>query len=56
MPLNELVDYLVVHGKNHFTDPEAIAKEVQKAARASTVYPRPYKILLISTGYANTDK
>ena len=40
MPLNELVDYFVVHGKNHFTDPEAVAKEVQKAARSSYRLPK----------------
>ena len=34
-PLEELVKFFVEHGKNHFTDPEAIAKKVQKAARES---------------------
>lgn len=34
-PLEELVRFLVEHGKNHFADPEAMAKKVQKAARES---------------------
>ena len=33
--LEELVRFLVDHGKNRFADPEAVAKKVQKAARES---------------------
>lgn len=40
MPLNVLVDYLVLHGKNHFSDPQSIAKEVQKAAMSSYRLPK----------------
>jgi transposase len=34
-PLEELVAFLVEQGKNHFPDPEALAKKVQQAARES---------------------
>jgi transposase len=34
-PLEDLVRFLVEHGKNHFADPEAVARKVQKAARES---------------------
>jgi len=35
MDLKELADYLREHSKNGFSDPECIAKSIQKAARAS---------------------
>ena len=35
-----LTDFLVKKGKNHFTDPEAIAKAIQKAARSSYRLPK----------------
>lgn len=34
-PLDELVRFLTDHGKNHFADPEAVARKVQRAARES---------------------
>jgi len=34
-PLEELVDFLVEHSKNHFKDPEGLAEELKKAARSS---------------------
>ena len=40
MDLHELTDFLVKKGKNHFTDPEAIAKAIQKAARSSYRLPK----------------
>jgi len=33
--LEELVDFLIKHGKNRFPDPEAMAKKIQQAARES---------------------
>lgn len=33
--LDELVRFLSEHGKNHFTDPQAVARKVQRAARES---------------------
>ena len=40
MDLHELTDFLVKKWKNHFTDPEAIAKAIQKAARSSYRLPK----------------
>ena len=39
-PVEELVDYLNKHGKNHFADPEELAKAIQKAARSSYRLPK----------------
>jgi len=39
-PLEELVEYLKIHGKNHFVDPEALAKDIKKAARTSYRLPK----------------
>jgi len=38
--LDKLVDFLVQHGKNRFDDPQAVAKELQKAARSSYRLPK----------------
>lgn len=38
--MDELVDFLVQHGKNRFDDPLAVAKELQKAARTSYRLPK----------------
>ncbi len=38
--LDELVEFLVYHGKNRFEDPEAVAKQLQKAARSSYRLPK----------------
>lgn len=38
--LDELVEFLVQHGKNRFDDPQAVAKELQKAARSSYRLPK----------------
>lgn len=40
MPLDKLVDFLVMHGKNRFDDPQAVAKALQKAARSSYRLPQ----------------
>lgn len=39
MPLNELIEFLVRHGKNRFDDPEAVARSLKKAARSSYRLP-----------------
>lgn len=39
-PLEELASYLNQHGKGHFVDPEALAKEIQKAAKSSYRLPK----------------
>ncbi len=39
MPLDELIEFLVLHGKNRFDDPEAVARSLKKAARASYRLP-----------------
>ena len=39
-PLEELAEFLNQHGKGHFVDPEALAKEIQKAARSSYRLPK----------------
>jgi len=38
--LDELVEFLVYHGKNRFDNPEAVAKELRKAARSSYRLPK----------------
>lgn len=38
--MDKLVDFLVQHGKNRFDDPQAVAKELQKAARSSYRLPK----------------
>lgn len=38
--LDELVEFLVHHGKNRFDDPEVVAKQLQKAARSSYRLPK----------------
>ena len=40
MDLHELTEFLQKKGKNHFSDPEAIAKAIQKAARSSYRLPK----------------
>jgi len=40
IPLDELINFLVTHGKNRFDDPEAVAKELKKAARSSYRLPK----------------
>lgn len=40
MSLDKLVDFLVLHGKNRFADPEAVARALQKAARSSYRLPQ----------------
>lgn len=40
MPLTELADFLNTNGKGHFVEPEALAKEIQKAARSSYRLPQ----------------
>lgn len=40
MPPDKLVDFLVMHGKNRFDDPQAVAKALQKAARSSYRLPQ----------------
>ncbi|NBK26644.1 MAG: IS110 family transposase, partial [Spirochaetia bacterium] len=39
-PLEELAEFLNRHGKSHFVDPQALAKEIQKAARSSYRLPK----------------
>jgi transposase len=34
-PLEDLANFLMEHGKNHFPDPQAIAQKIQRAARES---------------------
>lgn len=38
--VDDLVQYLIDHGKNHFADPEQLAKDIQKAARTSYRLPK----------------
>lgn len=38
--LDKLVEFLVQHGKNRFNDPQAVAKDLQKAARSSYRLPK----------------
>lgn len=40
MDLHDLTDFLVKKGKNRFSDPEAVAKAIQKAARSSYRLPK----------------
>src|SRR5699024_1072138 len=39
MPVDKLIEFLVLHGKNRFDDPEAVARSLQKAARSSYRLP-----------------
>jgi len=39
MPLDQLIDFLVLHGKNRFDDPESVARTLKKAARSSYRLP-----------------
>lgn len=39
MPLDKLINFLVLHGKNRFDDPEEVARALKKAARASYRLP-----------------
>ncbi len=39
MPLDELIEFLVIRGKNRFDDPEAVARALKKAARSSYRLP-----------------
>jgi len=39
-PVEDLVSFLCEKGKNHFTDPEGLAKAIQKAARSSYRLPK----------------
>jgi len=39
MPVDRLIDFLVLHGKNRFDDPEAVARSLKKAARSSYRLP-----------------
>lgn len=39
IPLDQLVDFLVLHGKNRFDDPESVARTLKKAARSSYRLP-----------------
>jgi transposase len=59
IPLEELVAYIVKKGKNRFSDPEKIAKELQKAARSSYRLPKTIEdsvnqVLAISLVSINT--
>jgi transposase len=40
MSLDELIAFLVEHGRNRFEDPQAVAKALQKAARSSYRLPQ----------------
>lgn len=40
MDLHDLTDFLVKKGKNRFSDPESVAKAIQKAARSSYRLPQ----------------
>ena len=40
MDLHDLTEFLQKKGKNHFSDPEAVAKAIQKAARSSYRLPK----------------
>jgi transposase len=39
-PLEELAEFLNCHGKSHFVDPQALAKEIHKAAKSSYRLPK----------------
>jgi len=40
IPTGNLVDFLVQHSRNRFDDPDAVAKDLQKAARSSYRLPK----------------
>lgn len=40
MDLHELTDFIIEKGKNRFSDPDAVAKAIQKAARSSYRLPK----------------
>ncbi len=40
MDLQELTDFIIKKGKNRFSDPDAVAKAIQKAARSSYRLPK----------------
>ena len=40
MDLHDLTEYIQKKGKNHFSDPESVAKAIQKAARSSYRLPK----------------
>ena len=40
MDLHELTEYIQKKGKNHFSDPDSVAKAIQKAARSSYRLPK----------------
>ena len=40
MDLHELTDFIIKKGKNRFSDPDAVAKAIQKAARSSYRLPK----------------
>ena len=40
MDLHDLTEYIQEKGKNHFSDPESVAKAIQKAARSSYRLPK----------------
>lgn len=40
MDLHELTNFIIKKGKNRFTDPDAVAKAIQKAARSSYRLPK----------------
>ena len=40
MDLNALTEFIQKKGKNHFSDPESVAKALQKAARGSYRFPK----------------
>ena len=40
MDLQELTDFIIEKGKNRFSDPDAVAKAIQKAARSSYRLPK----------------
>jgi transposase len=59
MPLENLVDYIIKKGRNRFSDPEKVAKELQKAARSSYRLPKTVEdsvnqVLAISLVLINT--
>ncbi len=38
--VEDLIQYLIDHGKNHFADPQQLAQDIQKAARTSYRLPK----------------
>jgi hypothetical protein len=38
-PMEQLIDFLVLHGKNRFDDPETVSRTLKKAARSSCRLP-----------------